>query len=261
MNKSNLDLAKLLALRFKTIWGHKFTKDFDSEIAINAWYEDWAEIFIGQSNDSIKSALQYCKQNLTWPPSIAEFISFCEKASGTPDCDEALRLALKHDLSHPLVKAVCDKVGSFALRNDKEEILSKKFKTAYEDCLRDFRKNTVEQKALAAPMEPKKLEHENVVPFTVASNDEWETDAFQDELWKNKMLYMQNRVRVYNTHGARGVVLDRHHSITDAQPVFDSQARAYIATINTSSIPKPISKILPGLKKNMERNQPLENIS
>jgi hypothetical protein len=160
---------------------------------------------------------------------------------------------LKHDLSHPLVKAVCDKVGSFALRNDKEETLSKKFKTAYEDCLRDFRKNTVEQKTLSAPVETKKLE--NVVPFTVASHDEWETDAFQNELWKNKMLYMQNRVRVHNTHGARGVVLDRHHGITDAQPVCNAQTKAYIAT---SSIPRPISSILPGLKKNMERNQPIE---
>jgi hypothetical protein len=56
-------------------------------------------------------------------------------------------------------------------------------------------------------------------------------------------------------------VLDRHHGTTDAQHVFDAQARAYIATPKTSSIPRPISKILPGLKKNMERNQPLENIS
>lgn len=257
----NIELGKRLFANFKEIFGYnKFSREFDSEESILSWCERWARCLSNQPMQSLKKALEYCELNLEWPPTIAEFISLCEKASGAPDCEEAMRLALKQDFSHPLVKATYDKLGSFAMRNDKEEVLTKKFKTAYEDCLRDFRKNTVEQKALAAPIETKKLEHENVVRFTIPSNDEWQTDDFQNELWKNKMLYMQNRVRVYATHGARGVALDRYHGVTDAQPEINIKPKANnVSKINNSAV-KPISAILPGLK-NMERQQPLENIS
>lgn len=117
----NIEEAKKLFIRFKIAWGHKFTNDFDDNLLINAWCEDWASVLKDQSSDEINTALEYCQLNLAWPPSLAEFLFVCKNQ------DAGLNEAIKHDFSLPIVRS---------------NILEfKRTYLAYREVLREFKKD------------------------------------------------------------------------------------------------------------------------
>ena len=89
----------------------------------------------GIPQDIIEKAIKYCKMTFEWPPSIAEFISICEKESGMPSCDDVYQMALRHEFNHPMVKLVFESIGSWNFRNDSEKELRKKVETSYKENL------------------------------------------------------------------------------------------------------------------------------
>lgn len=142
MENLPLQWAKQLYLRFTSLYGERFTKSHSTDQLVELWWEDWADGLSGMSADHIKQALGYCKLNLEWPPSVAEFRKICEKISGLPTADDALALAIRREFTHPVVKLAYEKVGSWAMKNDKQSDLQAKFKAAYQDALSYFRSNT-----------------------------------------------------------------------------------------------------------------------
>lgn len=141
MNNLPVELVKLLYLRFTTLYGERFTRNYPTDELIRLWWEDWAEGLSGIHPMHIKQALSYCRMNVDWPPSLSEFRRYCERASGLPSIDETFTLAIRREFNHPIVKMVFDKVGSWAMSHDSESVLRKKIKEVYSQCLNDFRKD------------------------------------------------------------------------------------------------------------------------
>lgn len=141
MESFNLMHAKALYLRFCTIYGDKFTKPYHDADFKSIWYQEWAEGLSEVDVYLIKDCLDYCRNSLEWPPSIAEFRNICEKKSGFPSSEEALALAIRREFKHPLVKLAYEKVGSWAMKHNKQLELQSKFKAAYQDALSYFRSN------------------------------------------------------------------------------------------------------------------------
>lgn len=141
MEKLPLEWSKLLYLRFTSLYGERFTKSHSSDQLVQMWWEDWADGLSGIAPDCIKDALNHCKLNVDWPPSLSEFRKICEKFSGYPSADDAFYLAIRRDFNHPITKLAYDKVGSWAMKNDKQSELKPKFTAAYQDALNYFRQN------------------------------------------------------------------------------------------------------------------------
>lgn len=139
MEPFSITHAKLLYCRFSVIYGDKFVKANHDNYFKSIWYEEWTSGMTGICVSAIKDALAYCKINLDWSPSIAEFRRICENANGVPSSSAALQSAIRREFNHPIVSIAYEKVGSWAMKNDKEGILAGKFQVAYTEALNEFR--------------------------------------------------------------------------------------------------------------------------
>ncbi len=133
------DEIKKLFLMFQTSYLSKWTSNFTSNEMIEIAIEQWRKGLAGIPNQYIEQAMDYCRINLEWPPSIAEFLSHCEKALGLPDMEFVYHALIRRELNHPIVQAAYDAIGSWALKNDTEVALRAKVKTAYEKAMQDYR--------------------------------------------------------------------------------------------------------------------------
>jgi hypothetical protein len=134
-------LTELLYLRFCVIYDNKFGKNHTDELRA-LWVEEWSQGLESIDIKSVKPALDHCRTNLEWPPSIAEFRRLCEEASGYPTFEESFANAIRRDFTHPVIKIAFDKIGDWAFKHDTEKDLAKKFKAAYQQAVHDYRVNT-----------------------------------------------------------------------------------------------------------------------
>jgi hypothetical protein len=89
----------------------------------------------------------------------------CEQASGLPSLEHALSASIRREFDHPVIKLAFDKVGSWDMKNSKDEVLRKKFDAAYREATAQYRVNPTgawaaleEFKALPPPAEiPSKI--------------------------------------------------------------------------------------------------------
>lgn len=139
MNKISQNHAKALYVRFHAIYTYKFGKEHHDDDFRLVWYQQWIEGLAGIDVSLIKNALDYCRDNIAWPPTVSEFRSICEKASGIPTAEEAMASAIRGNFNHPVIAIAYDKVGSWAMRNSKEAELLLKFRAAYQEALHQFR--------------------------------------------------------------------------------------------------------------------------
>lgn len=102
-------------------WAQYINED-NLDIALN----EWAEALINIPPEAIKEAINYCRDNLEWPPSIAEFRKYCQKYQGLPTIDEVLKQSIERNFYQPIVKIIFDKIGSWAFSHDSEKELRKK---------------------------------------------------------------------------------------------------------------------------------------
>ena len=129
---------------FQTIYLRKWTDNFTSSEIGDIAIIQWRKGLEGIDNASIEHGVDYCRTNLEWPPSIAEFIGICEKQNGRPSWEDTMNLAIRGDFSHPLTKMVYDKIGSWSFRNDSDKDLRAKVKTAYSECAHLARMKLIE---------------------------------------------------------------------------------------------------------------------
>jgi hypothetical protein len=85
--------------------------------------DEWGQGIANLPDASIKAALDYCRTNLEWPPSIAEFIRIAERQSGMPTPRDILMLAIRRDFSNPLAERVFHGIGSWDLSHGTEKDL------------------------------------------------------------------------------------------------------------------------------------------
>lgn len=142
-------MAKLLYVRFCTIYAHKFVQAHHDENFIDIWCGDWMEGLKGISFANIKEALQKCAQSYEWPPSLAEFRKLCLRSDGIPSLNASFLLAVERKFEHPVISAAFQKVGSWAFKNDRDEILRRKFKEAYIEAVEEYSENPEKLKLLS----------------------------------------------------------------------------------------------------------------
>lgn len=189
MEKLPREMSKRLYLRFSSLWGEKFTRHCPSDEFIEIWWQDWEQGLSGISGNHIKEALDYCRLNLDWPPSLAEFRRLCEKVSGIPSLQECLTLAIRRDFTHPIIAMAFDKIGSWAMKNDKEEVLRDKFKDAYNQALNEFRKDPNEailkleavKARVALPSPPEKIPSQQEIISWRERLEKWKEMATADK--------------------------------------------------------------------------------
>jgi len=139
MDKFNSMHAKALYLRFAAIYDHKFVKSYHDEDFNSLWENEWCCGLEDVKVNTIKEALDYCRKNLEWPPSISEFIKICESYAGVPSLSDCVKAAMRREFNHPLALMCYQSVGNWAMTHETEKALESKFKSAYAESLTKFR--------------------------------------------------------------------------------------------------------------------------
>lgn len=135
-----MEIIEMLYFRFATIWGDRFTAKH-TPILIEMWYEEWLDGLQGLNPSTFRDALKYCKNNLEWSPSIAEFIRICDRSLNIPSPRECMDLAIRGNFSHTIIKSIHDKIGSFDMRNLSTKELIKLFTEYHFEEMVKFRRS------------------------------------------------------------------------------------------------------------------------
>ena len=158
---------------------------------------DWLEALQEFDLQTLKKAVKQCFLIYRdFPPTQGQLIDLCIKESGVPLEDEIMNLLVKRDFSHPIVKMIYDKIGSWTLSSGKEHEVRRKIKDYYTYAVIDFRENQdlawnklnahKEQLALEAPIPPK-----------VATNSE--RKGFKERLAEYMAIAEEGRQRLKDT--------------------------------------------------------------
>ncbi len=94
---------------------------------------EWMEGLQGIRPESMKDAIDHCRNCLDWPPSIAEFRKLCFQVAGFPSVKEIMDQGIRRNFENPVVKIIFDHLSA-AFRSDSEDSLRKKIS----DCLNDI---------------------------------------------------------------------------------------------------------------------------
>lgn len=167
-------LINLIFARFHHIYTHRFESAYGDETTLNQAKREWALSLAGISAQRIESALDRCKIEHAWPPTIAEFYVLLQpnpEAYGLPSLDQAYlescRVAhspINHKWSHPCVQLTAQQVGYFVLRSEPEKTTRPKFKKVYLDIIeRLIMGETFEIKAPKELPEPDFTEEQKLV--------------------------------------------------------------------------------------------------
>jgi hypothetical protein len=245
MNTLSVAHAKVLYLRFCAIYGDKFAKSYHDDDFKSLWAAEWSSGLADINTDFIKDALDYCKKNMAWPPTISEFISICDKLSGIPSTNELIKLMINMQFNHPIVKLVYDKIGSFALKNDKEKDIVTKVNAIYSECLNSYRDN---QNQLWAQLEDYNAKQKELpAPTKIPSTSE--SAAFRECMNKCQEILKGKKIlsggKTYK-HFDENKIKKGHREFDQA--VFD-EYKAYLM-----SIPETETMILPPFYL-MDRNK------
>ncbi len=118
------------ANKYGTLWTTRLGANPDWEMCIDDWYEDLKHFEYKTLVIAAKSTL--AKYN-DFPPTFGQFEDLCKKHSGFLQRDDAIRMMINRDFSHPIVKMMYERIGSWALTNGKETEIQTKAKEAYQD--------------------------------------------------------------------------------------------------------------------------------
>lgn len=132
-----------LYARFVSIWGNRFTSQFDDELFINVWIEEWGRMVCSHGRPNVRKAIDICKAEMAWPPVMAEFLEVCDRVAGKPSIEEAYEMAVRRDFSCPMVKAAFSKLNSWDFRHKTDKETRKMFAQAWDDVCAESRKNTI----------------------------------------------------------------------------------------------------------------------
>ncbi len=145
-NRATLDhdtkvLINMIFARFHHIYTHRFESAYGDETTLNQAKREWALSLAGIPANLVEMALERCKREHAWPPTIAEFLKLVQPAPeslGLPDVASAYQEACRHShhpsdhhWSHPCVQIAARDVGYFNLRSESERVSRPAFQKAY----------------------------------------------------------------------------------------------------------------------------------
>ena len=125
----------MLFARFMTIYGHKFKSVYERDDEIKVAKREWALSLRGFSEHELVAAVERCKTEFVWLPTITEFLSLLQKDLqdyGLPSVLSAYQEAClntehprEHAWSHPAVYFAGRATDWFRLRTeDRNDVLA-----------------------------------------------------------------------------------------------------------------------------------------
>lgn len=136
-------VIKRLFIRFSVIYGHKWTSIYPNDESIVLASREWKPSLIKLTIKDIQKGIEYCKANLEWPPSLPEFIRYCQPDYGLPDAYSAYKEAAnaahcvnEHQWSHPVVYHTAKKIGFYDLKQKPENQTKPLFEHIYQTLCR-----------------------------------------------------------------------------------------------------------------------------
>ena len=135
------EAGSVLYARFSSIWGRRFTEQFDDELAVKVWIEEWGTMVCSHGRPVVRKAIDICKMSLDWPPVMSEFLKICREAAGEPDFESAFQMAIRRDFSFPLVEQAFKRLDSWKFRHATEKESRSMFSDALELCLKERQSN------------------------------------------------------------------------------------------------------------------------
>tara|TARA_R110002167_G_scaffold29645_9_gene98884 strand:- start:56 stop:721 length:666 start_codon:yes stop_codon:yes gene_type:complete len=152
----------MLFARFMTIYGHKFKSVFQSEDEIRIAKREWALSLRGYTEQEMVPAIDRCKEQFVWMPTIAEFLGLLRKNLqdyGLPSALSAYQEACLHadhprerKWSHPAVYFSGRATDWFRLRTEDKQDVFPDFEFNY----RQFCQRVIDGEDLSVPV-PKGL--------------------------------------------------------------------------------------------------------
>lgn len=145
-NRPSLDhdtkvLINMIFARFHHIYTHRFESAYRDETTLNQAKREWAISLAGISANLIELALERCKREHAWPPTIAEFLKLVRptpESLGLPGIEKAYFEACQnahhpaqHEWSHVCVHLAAQETGYFTLRSESERLTRPAFERAY----------------------------------------------------------------------------------------------------------------------------------
>ena len=183
-------IARLFARfrgRYGNLWTSRATCDEDWEYIMVDWLEQLSKFSIEQVRAAVNKTLTEFKE---FPPTLGQLVDLCMKESGVPSQQEVIRLMVARDFSHPLVKMVYDKIGSWTLTNGKSEEIERKVKEHYSESRSNF---YIEPEKSWAQLEsfnakPKELPAPSKIPTTSESKSFKDCMAKCQEILRDKKI-------------------------------------------------------------------------
>jgi hypothetical protein len=183
MNRSiNGDVIKKLFAKFSSRYGQLWLNRCDTETAWLLCIEEWRHDLQDFDFYVLKQALKEAfLTHPNFPPTLGHLVNLCLQFSGIPSQEKIIALLIKREFSHPLVKILFDRIGSWTLKHAKTEEIISKIKSNYAECLINFRNNPTNAweilinyqnlKALQALEPPKLLTKKERISFSERMRD------------------------------------------------------------------------------------------
>lgn len=136
----NRELIKKLFTKLSSVYGQAWSNRHKSaeewEECCSTWFDGLKEFEVDVIRKAVAQAFLVHKD---FPPTLGQLIDLCLAQAGTPSESEMLNLLVRREFKHPLVKLCYDKIGSWALSNDKETELKSKLSNVYQEAMINFR--------------------------------------------------------------------------------------------------------------------------
>jgi len=121
--------------RYGNLWTSRANCDEDWEFIMEDWLHELSKFTIEQVRSAVNKTLS---EYVSYPPTLGQLVELCMKESGVPETHDVMRLMTARDFSHPLVKMIYDKIGSWMLTNGKTEDIERKVKEHYQGARSEF---------------------------------------------------------------------------------------------------------------------------
>ncbi len=132
-------LVQKLFLRFANKYGNLWTSRLGENGDWKSCEDDWLhELSAFNVRDAVAAIKQALVIYTDYPPTQGQLIYLCLKESGVPSEDEIITMMVNRKFDHPMVQLVYEKIGSWQLKNGKNEEIRLKTKAVYGECLAKF---------------------------------------------------------------------------------------------------------------------------
>ena len=124
--------------RYLQAWTSIVSSNEAWEFIIDDWLEELSKFSLSDLHKAVREAFDIYKK---FPPKLGELVDLCLKASGVPDENHIARLMVNKDFSHPIVKLIYDKIGSWKMSNGSEKEIAEKIASFYPQAVSEFKSN------------------------------------------------------------------------------------------------------------------------